>query len=459
MTDLLEEVIVQRVSCSLAKLRELLVAQRSGSWTEAHTASLAWVIDELSDCTQEWSEILEDRSVELENALSVAQALSFELDSGRALMDLVPDALAVTDDKGMIRQANLSLVNLLGTRNLLLDRPLSAYVAREQAREFYMHLSRIASGELEVIRDWELKMISRGGDNLDVLVSVTRSRAPDGSTQELYWQFKDISERKRMEAELAAKANELAKANEDLEHFAYVVAHDLQQPARIAATHAQLLARIMGEKLDPEARQEVSYIVDAAKKMVELIREVLAYSQITGQQDRLEPVDAAKVAGEAVALLEANIKESGATVKIGPLPVVMARTTSLRQVFENLIANAIKFRGSEPPVVCVYAKRDGREWTFAIRDNGIGIEEPYREKIFAMFQRVHTDGRYEGTGVGLATCRRIIESYGGKIWVTSAPGLGSTFYFTLQAAQRNARPPRSRRKGAPLAPDAVQGLA
>jgi signal transduction histidine kinase/DNA-binding response OmpR family regulator len=248
----------------------------------------------------------------------------------------------------------------------------------------------------------------------------------------------DITERKRVEQELKQTMAELAHSNKELEQFAYVASHDLQEPLRMVTSYVQLLARRYQGKLDADADEFIAYAVDGATRMQALINDLLAYSRVGTRGKPFEPTDCEAVLDQALANLQVAIEDNGAVVTHDPLPTVMADGTQLVQLFQNLIGNAIKFRGDESPRVHISAHRQSAienrksdEWVFSVRDNGIGIDPEYHERIFIIFQRLHTREEYPGTGIGLSVCRKIVERHGGRIWVESQPGKGSTFYFTI----------------------------
>jgi PAS domain S-box-containing protein len=245
----------------------------------------------------------------------------------------------------------------------------------------------------------------------------------------------DITERKRAEAGLAHYANNLARSNAELKQFAYVVSHDLQEPLRMVAGYIQLLAEQYRGRLDAGADEFIGYAVDGAKRMQQLIQDLLAYSRVGIRGQNLILTDCTAVLEHTLVYLRMTIDETGAVITHDPLPTVLADTTQLTQLFQNLLGNAIKYRSQDVPRVHVSAVRQDSGWRFAVRDNGIGIDPPQAKRIFEIFQRLHSREEYPGTGIGLAICKKIVERHGGHIWVESAPGQGSTFYFTLPASE------------------------
>jgi signal transduction histidine kinase len=248
-------------------------------------------------------------------------------------------------------------------------------------------------------------------------------------------QLGQVVERARAQQELTQKADELARSNAELEQFAYVASHDLQEPLRMVASYTQLLARRYKGKLDAAADEFIGFAVDGATRMQGLIHDLLSYSRLTVRGQALQPTDSVSACKSALEHLRVSIDASNARITIGDLPKVMAYGTQLTQLFQNLIGNAIKYCDKRAPEIAVSAAADGGQWVFSVRDNGIGIESQYSERIFQMFQRLHTREQYSGTGIGLAICRKIAERHGGRIWVESRPGLGSNFLFTMPAAQ------------------------
>jgi PAS domain S-box-containing protein len=243
---------------------------------------------------------------------------------------------------------------------------------------------------------------------------------------------RDVTDRVRAERELHDRMKELARSNQDLEQFAYVTSHDLSEPLRMVASYTQLLARRYGTHFDEDGREFMGYIVTGAQRMKRLIDDLLAYSRAgrAGAAIRESPLDG--LLDDAVRNLAHAIRESDVRIeRPQALPALPCDKTGMTQVFQNLIANAMKFKAQAPAVIRIEAKRDNGDWTFSVTDNGIGIEPQYFDRIFVIFQRLHGRDAYEGTGIGLAICKKIVERHGGTIWVESAPGQGSTFKFRL----------------------------
>jgi PAS domain S-box-containing protein len=284
----------------------------------------------------------------------------------------------------------------------------------------------------------ESSHLTATGERIPVEVNVNYLNF-DGS--EYHCAFvRDITARKRAAEALERKARELAASNAELEQFAYAASHDLQEPLRMIASYAQLLARRYRGKLDGDADEFIRFIVEGAERMQTLIRDLLAYSRAGRASQTPARVDLQDCAQVSLANLRAMLEESAAAVEIRPLPELVGQRSQLIQLFQNLIGNALKYHGADPPRVHVSAERRGSEWLFSVRDNGIGIDPQYREQVFDLFRRLHSRNEYAGTGIGLAICKKIVESHGGRIWVESEPGCGATFHFTLPAETSTAAP-------------------
>jgi PAS domain S-box-containing protein len=247
--------------------------------------------------------------------------------------------------------------------------------------------------------------------------------------------FDNITERKRADEELRRAAEDLARSNKDLEQFAYIASHDLQAPLRQVTAFMKLLRERYGGTLDARADEYINFAVDGAAQMTALITDLLAYSRAGNKDAKLQEVNLREPLDRAITALGGAIAESGARVDIGDLPAVQAHSGQLTQLFQNLVGNAVKFRrDGVPPQIDVGARRHGSYWLLWVKDNGIGLDPAQSSRAFELFRRLHGDSKYPGTGIGLAICKKIVERYGGRIWVESSPGEGSTFWFTLPAA-------------------------
>ena len=286
-----------------------------------------------------------------------------------------------------------------------------------------------ATGEPQV--DFELHIERTDGGNVVLLGGAVPLLDAKGSPRGAVAAFYDVTARKRAEYELYRTVEELKRSNAELEQFAYVASHDLQEPLRALTGMVQLLQQRYKGKLDARADEYINLAVEAAGRMQGLIGALLAFSRVDRYGGPIEAVDMNGVLGHALANLQVAIREAEASVTYDPLPQVAADGPQITQVFQNLIGNAIKFRTAAVPQIHVGAVSQPGAWQFFVRDNGIGIDPEHAERIFLIFQRLHSRREYPGTGIGLALCKKIIERHGGKIWVESEPGAGATFYFTL----------------------------
>lgn len=282
---------------------------------------------------------------------------------------------------------------------------------------------RIVHGRGRVITDASGRAVRMTGTGQDITEAKLAEEALRASEARL----------RESEEALAARAAELARSNAELERFAYAASHDLQEPLRSVTEFAELLARRYRGRLDADADEFIRFMVDGAGRMQQMIRDLLEYARVGGAFDP-RPVNLCGALASALENLQTSIDESGAVVTRDPLPTIEADPARAAELLQNLVGNAIKFRGADPPRIHVSAARQGGEWIVGVRDNGIGLDPRHAERIFVIFQRLHTRAEYEGSGMGLAICRRIVERLGGRIWVESAPGRGSTFYFAVPAA-------------------------
>lgn len=372
-------------------------------------------------------------TLELENRVaertSELQATNEILRAQAELLDLAHDAIIVQDLGGTISFWNHGAEEMYGwSREDAIGKS-----AHTLLRTQFPKL--LAEIEAELFQDnrWEGSLLHTRRDGSEV-VSASRwslKRDAQGQPVKVLEINNDITARKLAEEALAHRVAELARSNAELEQFAYVASHDLQEPLRMVASYLELLTSRYQGQLDPRADKYIHYAVDGASRMQAMIQDLLAFSRLTTKAKPIESIKANEVLTQALGNLHKVVQESGVEVSRDALPTVQADPTQLTQVFQNLVANAIKFCEQHPCRVHISVRRESNEWVFSVRDNGIGIAPEHHERIFLLFQRLQTREEYPGTGIGLAICRKVVERHGGRIWVESQPAEGSTFYFTL----------------------------
>ncbi len=365
-------------------------------------------------------------------AEAVAAALRESEERFRLLFQQAAVGIRRVDLQERLLEVNDKVCEILGyTREELLSRSLKDFTYPEDLPRERLQIARLLSRE---ISSYTLEKRCLRKDGRVIWVRVTGS-LPSASDMPTEWHIsviEDITHDKQAEAALKRTAEELARSNQDLEQFAYVASHDLQEPLRMVAGYLQLLSERYQGKLDAKADKYIAYAVDGAARMSTLIRDLLAYSCVSTRAEEPSPTSSQEALDFALKNLGSAIGESGAAVTHDPLPVVRADKTQLTQVFQNVLGNALKFRDpGRPPRIHVAVRQEQGKWLFSVADNGVGFEQQYEEKMFVIFQRLHGRGTYPGTGIGLAICRRIIERHGGRIWARGEPGKGSTFFFTL----------------------------
>jgi PAS domain S-box-containing protein len=353
-----------------------------------------------------------------------------------ALLDLVPAAVLVRDMMSAILYWNPAAERMYGWT----EAEVRGQVSHTLLKTRWPESQAAGDDELATTGTWEgeLRHTRRDGTELVVASRQAVQRDQDGRPAAILEINTDITDRKLADEQLRRLAEDLAHSNRELEQFAYIASHDLQEPLRMVAGYTQLLRRRYAGKLDHDADEFIDFAVDGATRMQALINGLLTYARVGARALELQVLDAGQVVDQVVADLGAAIQDSAATVTHDALPTVLADPTQLHQLFQNLIANAIKFRGGSPPTVHVSARLERDEWIFSVRDNGIGIDAPYLERIFTIFQRLHSRSEYPGTGIGLAVCKKVVERLGGRIWVESQPGQGTTFSFTVPVSRRRA---------------------
>jgi PAS domain S-box-containing protein len=347
-----------------------------------------------------------------------------------ALVESSDDAIISKTLGGIIATWNAGAERIFGyTAAEVVGRPISILTPRRLMDEAADIQQSVVDGQrmdhIETVR------VAKDGREIHVSLNMSLIKDSAGIDVGASCIIRDISARKRADEELARQTEELARSNLELERFAYVASHDLQEPMRTVNSFAQLLKRRCADELSSDGKEYLGFITDGVLRMQNLIRDLLAYSRITCQGVGFGPVDCNEVLSEVVDGLHASIQSANARVTADALPVITADATQIGQLFQNLLTNAVKFHGMAPPRVHVSAKEAHGAWDFSFKDNGIGIDSEYFERIFVMFQRLHTSEEYAGTGIGLAICQKIVERHGGRIWVESEAGKGSTFHFRL----------------------------
>jgi PAS domain S-box-containing protein len=363
------------------------------------------------------------------------RAAAAEMSRTDAVLEHVIDGVAILSAEGFIESFNRGAQEMFGqSADEVAGKEIAVLFPQEHNGDDAPVASIIFAGNAGGLCG---EMVGRHKSGALFPLDLSVSRVCMGDEDKFVCIMRDTTERKRAEEVVAQQSRELARSNAELEQFAYVSSHDLQEPLRMIHVFLQLLARRYQGKLGSEADEFIGFAVDGAVRMQKLIDDLLDYSRVGTRGKELLPLESGAALAQALDNLRLSIGESGATVTHEPLPTVMADESQLVRLFQNLVGNALKFRGEEPPRVDVRAEREEGKWLFSVRDNGIGIAREHFEKIFLIFQRVYSREEYPGTGIGLAVCKRIVERHGGRIWVDSEPGRGATFFFTLPEASQS----------------------
>jgi PAS domain S-box-containing protein len=346
----------------------------------------------------------------------------------RGLVELSPEAVFVNRNNRivLVNPAALALFGASSPEQLLGKSPFELFHPDYHAlvRE---RVGQMLAGERTPIL--EEKILRLDGAAVDV--EVVGAPVIDHGERAVQVLLRDITERKRAQAALQQTTEDLRRSNRDLEQFAYVASHDLQEPLRAVGGYVKLLQLRFPEQLDAKARDYIAGACEGAARMEQLITDLLTFSRVGTHGGNFAPADLNAVLDHSLRNLQPGIKSSQAAITHDALPALFVDATQMMQLFQNLIGNALKFHGELPPKIHVGAQRQAGRWVFSVRDNGIGIEPQYYERIFQIFQRLHTRKEYPGTGIGLAICKRIVERHNGAVWVESQPGQGSTFYFSI----------------------------
>ena len=361
----------------------------------------------------------------------------------RGLLEAAPDAMVVVNQAGEIVLLNVKAEKQFGyRRDELVGQKVKNIIPEGFAERLVADALRSVEDALaqQIGTGIELNGRRKNGSEFPIEIMLSPLESAEGIL--VTAAVRDITMRKKAEAHLLQKVEELNRSNEELEQFAYNASHDLQEPLRMVASYTQLLSRRYKGKLDADADEFIAFAVDGASRMQRLIQDLLAYSRVGTKGKELLETSSEDALQQALANLRGAIEESSAVVTHDPLPPVLADEMQLTQLFQNLVGNAIKYQNPGIPRVHISAARDSeKRWKFSVQDNGLGIDSQYFEKIFGMFQRLHKREEFEGTGVGLAICKKIVERHGGSISVESQLGHGSTFCFALGESEKSPSKP------------------
>jgi PAS domain S-box-containing protein len=366
--------------------------------------------------------IIRDITEQKKAEKKITELASIVETSDDAIISKSVDGHILSWNRGAEKQYGYSAEEVLGMNIAMLS-------VKGHADDFQLVTARAASGEH--IEQFETVRSRKDGRRIHVSLTVSPISDEMGRIISISIISRDISRRKRAEAELKRKSEELTRSNTELEQFAYIASHDLREPLRTITSYVQLLDSRYRSQLDGEALEFITFAVDGAKRMDQLIQDLLTFSRVGNAKLEFARVSVQDTLDIVLVHLQDTIEREKAEITWDVLPEVKANQTQLVQLFQNLIGNAIKFRGTEKPRIHIAAKRHKQGWLLSVKDNGIGIDPKYSEKIFIIFQRLHARGQYEGTGIGLAICKKIVERHGGEIWLESEPGQGSVFNFTI----------------------------
>jgi PAS domain S-box-containing protein len=351
----------------------------------------------------------------------------------RLVVEAAPSGMIMVDEGGKIVLVNSQIERLFGyNRDELINQSIDMLVPASLRNRHPEHRANFFADPKARAMGAGRDLYGQRKDGSQLPVEIGLNPLMTEGERYVLATVVDITERKRAESLLQEKLLELQRSNDDLQQFAYVCSHDLQEPLRVISNYTQLLSkRYMGKVLDETATEFIDFTVDAAKRMQELINDLLMYSRVQTKGHEFENTDCMDIVDMAKANLSVSIQETGAQVHCSNLPSVSADSSQLIQVLQNLIGNAIKFRAESTPEIHISASKQGKMWLFVVRDNGLGFDMKHAERIFVIFQRLHTKETYPGSGIGLAVCKKIIERHGGCMWAESSAGQGASFFFTL----------------------------
>jgi PAS domain S-box-containing protein len=354
--------------------------------------------------------------------------------SEKEYRNLVDNALVgvfKTSLEGQILYANEAVADMLdfdSAEDLMSEEVITRYRYPQQREQFLEQIR-----EKDQVANFEFEVVTKKGRYKHALMNATIE------SDTISGMIMDITDLKQAETILLLTMQELERSNEELEQFAFVASHDLQEPLRMVTNFLQLLEQRYKGELDADADEFIAFAVDGAARMKRMIKDLLDYSRVGTRGQAFVTTDCETIFEEVCKNLKVTIEDNAVTLTHDPLPRIMGDETQLGQLFQNLIANAIKFRSDQSPEIHVGAVQENSKWVFSIEDNGIGIDPEYADRIFVIFQRLHPDGEYPGSGIGLSISKRIVERHGGQIWVESKPGAGSTFFFTLPVERADGK--------------------
>jgi PAS domain S-box-containing protein len=349
----------------------------------------------------------------------------------RAIFNSVRDGILVIDLEGNFKEFNEATMSMTGySREELAGKSAFEFILEEDREKVVQDMSTtLTDKHTQALTSYRL--LAKGGKVFDAELSSGMMLDSEGNPIALIGVMRDVTDRKQIEDKLVKAKEDLERSNKELEQFAYVASHDLQEPLRMVSSYLKLLERRSKDKLDTEAQEFIDFAVDGSTRMAAMIQALLTYSRVGTRGKPFEPTDCEDIFNKAISNLQIAIEDKDAVVTHDPLPTILADGTQMLQLFQNLIGNGLKFQDNKRPEVQVSVEDRGEDWVFSFRDNGIGIDPKYKDRIFVIFERLHGKGEYKGTGIGLAVCKKIVERHAGQIWVDSTPGNGATFYFTM----------------------------
>lgn len=416
---LLSSKLQELISKPILELAKLAKAVSKGDFDQK---SQIKTNDEIGALAETFNNMIKDLRVSRNDLISAKEYID------NIVKNLV-DMLIVTDSEGRIKMINKSVMESLGYKkhelvgqNVSIIFPGQDLPVNENIIDKYI--------SKEYVTKAELRFQAKSGEIIPVSVSCSVIKDINGGVESVVFVAQDISDYKRAE-KLARSKEALERSNKELEQFAYVASHDLQEPLRMITSYVQLLKRRYGENLDTNANEYIDFAVDGAERMKILIQDLLSFSRIGTNGREFAFTSSKSILDEVISNLGVSIEENNVKITCDELPDIVVDRTQIVQLFQNIISNAIKYRGEDPPIIHIKVTDINNEWLFSIKDNGIGIDPQYADQIFVIFQRLHGIGEYSGTGIGLSIAKRIVERHGGHIWVESEPGNGAEFKFTI----------------------------